>query len=90
MPDPSKAFNDMTHGVTLMLAAHHHINMFHREQIKPDLHRDFKSICSNNCPITTDLFSEDLPKRLKDIGDANREGNKAGMMPGEATDPREL
>ena len=25
MPDPSQGFNDMTNGVTLMLAAHHQI-----------------------------------------------------------------
>lgn len=82
MPDPEKEFTDLTDAVTLVLAGHHNINLFRREQIKPDLHKDFKSICSNNCPITTDLFGEDLPKRLKDIGDANKAGNKVKMNRG--------
>ena len=75
-PDPNEVFNEIANGVTLILAGHHNLNMMRRELVKPDLNKDFKSICSQNCPITTELFGDDLPKRLKDIGDANKAGNK--------------
>ena len=78
--DPAQAFAEISNGVALILAGHHGINMLRRDMVKPDLNRDFKSICSQNCPISTELFGDELPKRLKEIGDSNRAGSKVGKM----------
>lgn len=76
LPNAQEAFAKMADGVTLVLAGNHNLNMLRRDMVKPDLNRDFKSICSQNCPITANLFGEDLPKRLKEIGDSNKAGAK--------------
>jgi len=82
MPDPDKAWCDLADGVALILSGHHNLNMFRRDLVKPDLNSEYKNICSTNCPITTELFGEDLPKRLQDIGNSNRAGHKVKLSRG--------
>jgi len=76
MPDTRAALADLVEGSTIVLAGHCLINGYRRDQIKPDLHRDFKSVCSNTVPITTDLFGDDLEKRITELGNTNKAGNK--------------
>ena len=44
--------------------------------MKPDIGRDYASLCSPHVPFTDWLFGDDLQKQLKDIGDVNKTGAK--------------
>ena len=51
-----------------MLAnANKEINMRHKEMIKPDLHDDYKHLCSSSIEPTSFLFGDELPKQVKDF-----------------------
>ena len=53
------------------------------------LEGDFKAIFSTKCPMTTELFGDDLPKRLKDITDTNKIGMRvADPLYRPSTSPR--
>ena len=79
MPDAQEALTQLVDGLSLVLVGHYNLNMLRRDLIKPDLHKDFKSICARTNPISAELFGDELPKRLKDIGDTNRVGAKVGL-----------
>ena len=76
MPNAAVGLNQLIEGIGLLVSGHHSINLLRRELVKPDLHKDFKSICSTSNPVTADLFGDELPKKLKEIGDSNRVGAK--------------
>ena len=60
-----------------MLAnANKEINMRHKEMIKPDLHDDYKHLCSSSIEPTSFLFGDELPKQVKDFTEVNRVGKK--------------
>jgi len=40
--------------------------------MKPDIGRDYASLCPPHVPFTDWLFGDDLQKQLKDIGDVNK------------------
>ena len=44
--------------------------------MKPDIGKDYASLCSPYVPFTDMLFGDDLQKQLKDIGDVNKIGAK--------------
>ena len=76
MPSAEEAFTAITDGVALILASSHNISLKRRDLLRPHLKPEFKAICSTRCPITTELFGDELPKRLKDITEANKIGIK--------------
>ena len=47
-----------------------------KELIKPDLHTDYKHLCSASTTVTAELFGDDLSKQVKDISEVNRVGRK--------------
>ena len=58
-----------------MLAnANKEINMRRKELIKPDLHNDYKHLCSTSIETTSFLFGDELPKQVKDLTEVNRVG----------------
>ena len=42
-----------------------------KQLIKPDLHSDYKHLCSASIPVTAEPFGEDLFKQVKDISKLN-------------------
>lgn len=69
-------FKSLSDGIYLILAGHSGLNTLRRDLVKPELNQNFKSMCASNCPVTTNLFGDDVTKRIKDIGDVNRAGMK--------------
>ena len=52
------------------------LNNRRKELIKPDLHTDYKHLCSASTTVTAELFGDDLSKQVKDISEVNRVGRK--------------
>ena len=50
--------------------------MRRKEMIKPDLHDDYKHLCSSSIEPTSFLFGDELPKQVKDLTEVNRVGKK--------------
>ena len=50
--------------------------MRRKEMIKPDLHNDYKHLCSSSIEPTSLLFGDELPKQVKDLTKVNRVGKK--------------
>jgi hypothetical protein len=46
-----------------------------RETIKPHLHRDYIELCSQEVPVTSSLFGDDLQTELTRIRTTNKIGN---------------
>ncbi|XP_077978034.1 uncharacterized protein LOC144433587 isoform X1 [Glandiceps talaboti] len=91
-----KAHNDKTSGdmdmkhliktgtdaIALSAYANFELNMRRREFIKPDLHQNYRHLCSQSVPITTELFGDELSKQLKDLAEANRVGQQISNVRG--------
>ena len=62
--------------LSLLAHANTELNTRRKELIKPDLHSDYKHLCSASTTVTDELFGEDLSKQVKDISEVNRVGRK--------------
>ena len=60
----------------LLAHANAELNTRRKALIKPDLHSDYKHLCSASIPVTAELFADDLSKQVKDISEVNRVGRK--------------
>ena len=88
-PEAKDAFDAITDGVALVLAGSHNLSIKRRDFLRPQVRADFKAIFSTKCPMTTELFEDDLPKRLKDITDTNKIGMRvADPLYRPSTSPR--
>lgn len=83
--------NDMlqeaTDAFAMFANANTELNHRRRELIKPDLHNDYKHLCSSSIPITDQLFGDDLPKQVKDLTEVNRVGKKVTTSTGSFSRP---
>ena len=60
----------------MLVNANKEINMHHKEMIKPDLHDDYKHLCSSSNEPTSFLFGDELAKQVKDLTEVNQVGKK--------------
>ena len=67
---------EATDAFALLANANTELNHRRRELIKPDLHSDYKHLCSTSLVVTDKLFGDDLPKQVKDLTEVNRVGKK--------------
>ena len=66
----------MTDAVAFATYVNHELNNKHRECIKPELHQDYRPLCSLSNPVTTWLFGDDLLKQVKDMTEVNKVGQR--------------
>ena len=72
--DISQMVKMTTDAIALIGAANFELNMRRREQIKPELSKDYKNLCSSSVPGNDSLFGNDsaLSKQLKDLSGATK------------------
>ena len=60
------------------------LNQRRRELMKPDLHSDYKHLCSSNSSVTIpdQLFGDDLGKEVKELIEVNLVGKKVATSHG--------
>lgn len=61
-PVRNDLLQEATDAFALFANANTELNHRCRELIKPDLHHDYKHLCSSSLAITDQLFGDDLPK----------------------------
>jgi len=62
--------------LSLLTNASYELNIQRHLLMKPDIGKEYASLCSSQLPFTDYLFGDDLHKHLKDIGDQNKIGAK--------------
>jgi len=62
--------------ISLLAHANTELNNRRKELIKPDLHTDYKHLCSKSTTVTAELFGDDLSKQVKHISEVNPVGRK--------------
>ena len=65
-----------TDALALSANANSELNQRRGELIKPDLHNEYKHLCSSSLAITDQSFGYDLPKQVKELTEASRVGKK--------------
>ena len=86
-PAGNELLQEATDAFALIANANTELNHRRREFIKPDLHNDYKHLCSSSLAITDQLFGNDLPKQVKDLTEVNRVGKKVTTNSGSFARP---
>ena len=68
-------------GIGLLATANREVNFRRREHIKLELNFNYKHLCSNTLPVTTELFGDDISKQVKELTEVNRVGKIIGGRP---------
>jgi hypothetical protein len=70
---------DLVTNKTLAMLGHIHVELLlrRRELIKPNLNKEYSSLCSSQTPITEFLFGDDLQSRLTSIKASNKTSQEA-------------
>lgn len=80
--DVAKELNNLvvmtTDSLQLLGHASFELSQVRRDEIKPNLHKDYGDLCSSSTPVTELLFGDDLQTQLTHIRAANKISNTAG------------
>lgn len=66
LPMGNDLLQQSTDALALFANANSELNQRRRELIKPDLHEEYKHLCSSSLAITDQLFGDNLPKQVKE------------------------
>jgi hypothetical protein len=61
-----------TDAIALLGHTQHELSMKRREAIKPSLKKEYAGLCSQNVPVTSLLFGDDLQQQLNNIKVSNK------------------
>ena len=76
IPEGRDLIQSLSDSIAMLANANKEINMRRKEMIKPDLHDDYKHLCSSSIEPSSFLFGDELPKQVKDLTEVNRVGKK--------------
>ncbi|XP_028397339.1 uncharacterized protein LOC114521127 [Dendronephthya gigantea] len=71
----------LTHAAVLLLAANREINLKRRDLIRPDLNKQYGSLCNPSVAISTNLFGDDLSKEVEEVSKSYKLGSKVTSAP---------
>ncbi len=66
----------LAHAAVLLLAANRKVNMRRRDLIRPDLNKQFSSLCNPSIAISAYLFGDDLNKEVEELTKSNKLSGK--------------
>lgn len=67
---------EVIHALVLIMCANREMNVNRRENLKPDLNSQYRTLCSVSTPITTELFGDDMGKQIDEVTKANKLAKK--------------
>ena len=68
--------NALTHTAVLLLSANRDLNLKRRDLIRPDLNKQYASLCNPSTTISTFLFGDDLNKEVEELTKSNKVSHK--------------
>jgi hypothetical protein len=69
----------LTHAIVSLLTANRDLNIKRRDFIRPDLNKQYASLCSPSTSISTLLFGDDLKNEVEDLTKSNKLSNKVTL-----------
>ncbi|XP_028394531.1 uncharacterized protein LOC114518732 [Dendronephthya gigantea] len=66
----------LAHATVLLLSANREFNLRRRDFIRPDLNKQYSSLCNPSIPVSTNLFGDDLNKEVEELTKSNKLSNK--------------
>ena len=66
----------MIDAFALCAHANSELNIRRKKLIKTDLDEDYKQLCSASVPSSSQLFGDDLSKKVQDLTEVNKVGRK--------------
>ena len=64
--------NALTHTAVLLLSANRDLNLKRRDLIRPDLNKQYSSLCNPSTTISTVLFGDNLNKEVEELTKSNQ------------------
>ena len=64
IPERRDLIQRLSVSIAMLANANKEINMCRKEMIKPDLHDDYRHLCSSSIEPTSFLFGDELPKQV--------------------------
>ena len=80
----NKSVGDQKHihySSVLLLAPNREFNLKRRDLIRPDLNKHYGSLCSPSVAISTQLFGDDLKKKVEEVTKYNKLSGKVVSKP---------
>ena len=68
--------NALTHTAVLLLSTNRDLNLKRRDLIRPDLNKQYASLCNPSTTISTFLFGDDLNKEVEELTKSNKVSHK--------------
>ena len=72
LPEVDKILKLNTDALALLGHTSCELSLRRRDAIKPNLHKDYGSLCASHVPVTSFLFGDNLQTRLNDIRASNK------------------
>ena len=72
LPEVDKILKLNTDALALLGHTSCELSLRRRDAIKPNLHKDYTSLCASHVPVTSFLFGYNLQTRLNDIRASNK------------------
>ena len=80
--------NALTHTAVLLLSANRDLNLKRRDLSRPDLNKQYPSLCNPSTTMSTFLFGDDLNKEVEELTKSNKLRNK--VTPKQRMEPYEV
>ena len=74
--DISDLLNIQSDATTLLAQSSHMIDLFRRQNFKPEIRDVYSSLCSDNYPISKFLFGPELGEKIKDVSETLKVSNR--------------
>lgn len=68
--------NVLTHTAVLLLSANRELNLKRRDLIRPDLNKQYASLCNPSTPVSSFLFGDDLNKEVEELTKSQKLSSK--------------
>ena len=72
----SEILDGLSDAVSFLSSANQEINMRRKELWRPELDESYKALYIYNKPVTTMLFGDNLPQKVKELSDTKKGGRK--------------
>ena len=68
--------NVLTHAAVLLLSSNRELVLKRRDLIRPDLNRQYASLCNPSTPVSSFLFGDELNKEVEELTKSHKLSNK--------------
>lgn len=68
--------NVLTHAAVLLLSSNRELNLKGRDLIRPDLNKQYASLCNSSTPVSSFLFGDELNKEVEELTKSHKLSSK--------------